>query len=69
MRILIIHNSYRVYGGEDSVVSSEIAMLKKYGNDVFYYSEDSKKINGLFNTINVALNLNYSKKDIFPSQL
>jgi len=31
MKILIVHNAYPDYGGEDTVVANEIAMLEKHG--------------------------------------
>jgi len=34
MRILIIHTSYKIRGGEDSVVNNEIDLLRSAGNDV-----------------------------------
>lgn len=45
MRILVIHNFYKHFGGEDSVVKSQIELLSKKGNDVYLYSKDSKNIN------------------------
>lgn len=37
MKILIIHNSYQVRGGEDEVVASEVKMLKDRGHEVAEY--------------------------------
>jgi glycosyltransferase involved in cell wall biosynthesis len=34
MRILILHNRYREFGGEDAVVDAEIALLRGTGHDV-----------------------------------
>ncbi len=34
MRILIVHNAYRLRGGEDAVVDSEVALLRRRGHEV-----------------------------------
>lgn len=34
MRVLIVHNAYQQRGGEDSVVDSEAALLRRFGHDV-----------------------------------
>ena len=34
MRILVVHNAYRLRGGEDAVVDSEIDLLRSRGNEV-----------------------------------
>jgi glycosyltransferase involved in cell wall biosynthesis len=34
MRILIVHNRYREYGGEDAVFDAEVALLRAYGQEV-----------------------------------
>jgi glycosyltransferase involved in cell wall biosynthesis len=55
--ILIAHNMYQQYGGEDAVVASEVSMLKKKGHLVTIYTKDNKtiteenKINLFFNTV------------------
>lgn len=41
MRILILHNRYRWYGGEDRVVDAEIAMLRAHGVDVVVHETDN----------------------------
>lgn len=46
MRILIAHNAYRQRGGEDSVVEAEIALLRRYGHTVQYYSRHNDEISG-----------------------
>jgi glycosyltransferase involved in cell wall biosynthesis len=33
-RVLILHNAYRDYGGEDAVVASEVALLRSRGHEV-----------------------------------
>ncbi|ODB89575.1 hypothetical protein A3194_10465 [Candidatus Thiodiazotropha endoloripes] len=39
--ILIAHNKYIHYGGEDSVVESEVKMLRKYGHNVYVYEREN----------------------------
>lgn len=34
MRVLIVHNAYQQRGGEDSVVDSEAALLRRFGHEV-----------------------------------
>lgn len=34
LRILVVHCAYQLYGGEDSVVEAEVALLKANGHDV-----------------------------------
>lgn len=34
MRVLVVHNSYQQKGGEDTVVESEVALLRSYGHEV-----------------------------------
>ena len=37
LRVLVVHNSYQERGGEDSVVESEIALLRAHGNEIAEY--------------------------------
>lgn len=34
MRVLVAHNAYKLRGGEDAVVDSEVAMLRNHGHEV-----------------------------------
>ncbi|WP_158513354.1 glycosyltransferase family 4 protein [Exiguobacterium sp. ZWU0009] len=45
MKILMVHNEYKSKGGEDTVLTSEINMLKKMGNEVILYIESNSNIN------------------------
>lgn len=47
MRILIVHNAYQLKGGEDTVVESELALLRAQGVDVAEYRRDNDDINGM----------------------
>ena len=42
--ILIVHNYYQISGGEDTVVKNESELLKKNGNDVFFYTRYNAEI-------------------------
>lgn len=45
MRILILHNNYRIPGGEESVVRSEIDLLRSKGHVVADLFKDNEEIN------------------------
>ena len=42
--ILVVHNHYQTYGGEDSVFEHEVKMLREYGNTVITYERDNNEI-------------------------
>ncbi|MDD3296621.1 MAG: glycosyltransferase [Candidatus Omnitrophica bacterium] len=44
MKILQVHNYYQHPGGEDEVFSSEVAVLRQYGEKVITCIEDNRKI-------------------------
>ena len=44
LRVLVVHNAYQQKGGEDSVVESEMAMLRSQGNQVAFYSRHNDDI-------------------------
>jgi glycosyltransferase involved in cell wall biosynthesis len=54
MRILSIHNSYQIRGGEDVSSESEQRLLRERGHQVDIYEENNDRISTL-NTANVAL--------------
>lgn len=56
MRILIVHNKYKLAGGEDNVVINEKQMLEENGNKVFLYEKDNNEIN----------NYNFIQKLLLP---
>lgn len=41
MKILLVHDFYRQYGGEDAVVYAEKKLLESHNNKVFLYSKNS----------------------------
>lgn len=47
LRVLVAHNSYQQRGGEDSVVESEIALLRARGSDVVEYRRNNDECKGM----------------------
>ncbi len=47
MKILVVHNRYRLPGGEDEVAAAETALLRRKGHGVETYLEDNRRIRGL----------------------
>lgn len=47
MRILAVHNAYRQYGGEDSVFSAEVDLLRSAGHQVDVLHESNDAITGI----------------------
>ncbi|MFR7936425.1 MAG: hypothetical protein ACLU4S_13695 [Clostridium perfringens] len=61
-KVLIVHNYYKISGGEDSVVENEKEMLELNGHSVIIYSRNNnelKKMNFL-KKISVTLNSIFS---------
>lgn len=44
MRVLMVHNAYQQRGGEDSVVESEVALLRQHGHEVHVYERHNDEI-------------------------
>ena len=44
MKILLVHNRYLHYGGEDAVVDAEVALLQRYGHEVLCYFRDNQEL-------------------------
>lgn len=44
MRILIIHNKYQQYGGEQAAVDSQVRLLREKGHEVVLYERDNQEI-------------------------
>lgn len=44
-RVLIVHNSYQIPGGEDAVVRNEKRMLEEHGHAVFLYTRHNSELN------------------------
>lgn len=44
MRVLMVHNAYQQRGGEDSVVESEVALLRQHGHEVHVYERHNDEV-------------------------
>ena len=54
MKVLLVHNAYQQFGGEDSVVRAEMELLQSHGDEVCLYSRHNDEIKS-FNTVQKAL--------------
>jgi len=55
MKILIVHNKYKIYGGEESVFRNEVDLLKKNGHEVETFLMDNDEIGSIFSKIKIGL--------------
>lgn len=64
MKILIVHNSYAQYGGEDAVVDAEVELLSRHGHEVYVYRRNNTAINRatFFRKISFIKTITYSKR-------
>ena len=60
MKVLLIHNFYQYWGGEDSYVTSLKKLLEEKGNKVYLYSKDSKNIRTFWDKVKAAIVLFYN---------
>ncbi|MEK4012834.1 glycosyltransferase [Peribacillus sp. FSL M8-0224] len=61
---MVVHNQYKIAGGEDKVVEEEIKLLKSQGVNVstFFVSNDDISMEGLSNKIKFGINTVWSKE-------
>ena len=52
MRILIIHNRYGKFSGEESVIEAEKLLFEENGHDVRLYCRSSEEISGIWSKVN-----------------
>lgn len=62
MKILFVHNQYKQYGGEDSVIKNEMAMLMLNNQGIDLFSVSNNRINVLSKKIAAAISTTYSRK-------
>ncbi|MCM1538849.1 MAG: glycosyltransferase family 4 protein [bacterium] len=64
LRILIVHNTYKIPGGEDSVVSNEMQLLRDAGHEVFFYQKNNTELDSysLFQKLLLPFRAVYSRK-------
>lgn len=60
MRVLQLHNLYKIPGGEDVVVQAEKALLENHGHEVVLLQADNDNITNLFSKTMTALGTVYS---------
>ena len=59
-RILVVHNTYQLKGGEDSVVENEVSLLESMGNEVKVLKVDNTIINNTFQKVLTAFSVVWS---------
>ncbi|PWQ85263.1 glycosyltransferase family 1 protein [Stenotrophomonas maltophilia] len=65
MKVLLVHNAYQVFGGEDSVVSRERSLLARSGHTVATYEVSNNSISGLGGRVRAALGTVFSVGSYF----
>lgn len=65
MKILILHNEYQQYGGEDAVVKNEVNLLERNDHDVYIRIISNHKIKGFWSKISTALGVVFSFRSYF----
>lgn len=61
MRVLLLHNRYQLYGGEDTVFDSERELLMTHGHAVSTVEVSNAQIQGLVGTAQATLGIIYSR--------
>ena len=65
MKIFQLHNNYKYFGGEDTVVDEEFKILRDYGHNIYQISRDNKKEIVTFkNKLFILKNLSFSNYSI-----
>lgn len=64
MRILIIHNRYGKFSGEESVLESEKLLLEKNGNEVQGYFRSSEEMSGFWSKVNAFFSGFYNYRSV-----
>jgi len=62
MKILIVHNSYQIRGGEDAVVDAELELLTNAGHEVVVAREHNDKISSPAQAFSTFINIANNKK-------
>ncbi len=60
MKILLIHNFYQSWGGEDTYVTSLKKLLETYHHQVYLYFKDSKTIKRVWDKMRAGISLFYN---------
>lgn len=67
LRVLVAHNAYRQRGGEDAVVESEIALLRKHGHEVETYTRHNDEGQDM-STVRLAADAIWSRRTTFDME-
>jgi len=62
MRILVLHNKYQKIGGEETVLSNEIKLLKDAGHTIKLYTVSNDEIDTIYKKIWAAISAIHSPK-------
>jgi glycosyltransferase involved in cell wall biosynthesis len=62
MKILLVHNRYRIPGGEDTVVQAEMSLLETYGHEVTLLESNNADISGVLGRIRTGVGAVYSRR-------
>ena len=62
MKILLVHNYYRIRGGEDIAYDNQKTLLKDYGHDIVEYNRSSLNIDTTLKKIDTSVSSFYSFK-------
>lgn len=62
LKILLVHNSYQHFGGEDAVLAAETVLLRDYGHDVRVEVISNNSITGIFDKLRIFIDAPYSAK-------
>ncbi len=61
MRILMLHNRYKIRGGEDEVAEAEAALLRSAGHDVEFLAARNDEIEGPASSVSAAVSSLWSR--------
>jgi len=64
MRILLIHNKYGKFSGEESVLEAQMMLLENQGNEVHIYSRRSEELNGFWAKTNAFFSGFYNYRSV-----
>lgn len=62
MKIIQVHNYYKIAGGEDTVVKAELEMLQSYGHEVITYYRNNADIRGYLSQISTSIKTIWNHK-------
>jgi glycosyltransferase involved in cell wall biosynthesis len=61
MKILILHNYYKIHGGEEQVLKAEVQLLKENGHEVVLFTLNNQDV-GNINPLSLAVNTIWNHK-------